>query len=155
MAYGAIVAAAIPVIASMLQKDSDASQLSGGQVAGQNQLLDILNRQGSDFNAGPFFRFGGANKTSGGLSDAQFGQLTPQFAKAAAMAQLLGIGTGPVGVASAEGLESDRQQQEAAAVIAQIIGSLGQNKGNVDPGPSEPLPTDPTKFGTSASGGTF
>jgi hypothetical protein len=133
----------------MLQKDSDASQLSGGQVAGQNQLLDILGRQGSNFNAGPFFHFGGVNRTPGGLSDQEFGQLTPQFAKAAAMSQLLGIGTGPVGVASAEGMESDRQQQEAAMVIAQIIGQLGQNKGNVDPGPSQAATTDP--FGSGES----
>jgi len=132
----------------MLQKDSDASRLSGGQVEGQNELLSILNRQGSDFNAGPFFHFGGANKTQGGLSDAQYGQLSPQFAKAAAMKLLLGQGTSSVGVASAEGLESDRQQQEAAAVIAQIIGSLGQNKGNVDPGPAEGL-------GTNADGSIY
>ena len=148
MAWGPIVAAAIPVVMEMLQKESDASKLSGGQVEGQNQLLSILGRQGSDFNAGPFFRFGGQNTTTGGLRDDQLRQLTPQFAKAAAMAQLLGQGTSSVGVASAEGLESDKQQQEAAAVIAQIIESLGQPKDTVDPGPAEGL-------GTNADGSIY
>ena len=153
MAWGPIVAAAIPVVMEMLQKESDASKLSGGQVEGQNQLLSILGRQGSDFNVDPsvFTGFGPGGKQTGGLTGEQYAQLSPQFAKAAAMKMLLGQGTSSVGVASAEGLESDKQQQEAAAVIAQIIESLGQPKDNVDPGTT----ADPSKFGTNADGSTF
>lgn len=153
MAWGPIVAAAIPVVMEMLKKKSDASKLSGGQVEGQNQLLSILGRRGSDFNVDPsvFTGFGPGGKQTGGLTGEQYAQLAPQFAKAAAMKMLLGQGTSSVGVASAEGLESDRQQQESAAVIAQIIGMLGQNKGNVDPGTT----ADPSKFGTNADGSTF
>ena len=150
MAWGPIVAAAIPVVMEMLQKDSDASKLSGGQVEGQNQLLSILGRQGSDFNVDPsvFTGFGPGGKQTGGLTGEQYAQLSPQFAKAAAMKMLLGQGTSSVGVASAEGLESDKQQQEAAAVIAQIIESLGQPKDTVDPGPAEGL-------GTNADGSIY
>jgi hypothetical protein len=140
MAWAPIVAAAIPVIAGMLSKKSDASRISGGQAAGQSILRDILGRQGSDFGAGPFFHFSGANRTQGGLTDAQYAQLTPQFAKAAAMAQLLGMNAASTGVSTAalEDQRQSEQDQAAAAAIAALIAQLGQNKGNVDPGPSTP-----------------
>ena len=142
MAWGTVAAAAIPVIMEMMKKDSDASQLSGGQVKGQNQLLSILGRQGSDFNVDPsvFTGFGPGGKQTGGLTGEQYAQLSPQFAKAAAMKMLLGQGTSSVGVASAEQLESDKQQQEAAMAIASIMASLSQPKGNVDPGSSADSP---------------
>ena len=119
---------------------------------GAEILSQILGRQGSDFNAGPFFRFGGKNTTSGGLRDDQLRQLTPQFAKAAAMAQLLGIGgsTGAISTAAAEQQELDKQSQESAAVIAGIISDLSKNKGNVDPGSSAPAQIGGSPFSGSA-----
>ena len=123
------------------------------QAGGADIPSQILGRQGSDFNAGPFFRFGGKNTTSGGLRDDQLRQLTPQFAKAAAMAQLLGIGsgTGAISTAATEQQALDKQSQESAAVIAGIISDLSKNKRNVDPGTT----ADPSKFGTNADGSTY
>jgi hypothetical protein len=145
MAWGPIVAAAIPVIAGMLQKDSSAKSISKGQEAGQSILRDILGRQGSEFGAGPFFHFGGPNKVSGGLGDQQYAQLTPQFAKAAAMAQLLGMSAASTGVSTSalEDQKQAEQDQQAAAVIAQIIAQLGQRNAPVDPGPSTAANVDP------------